>query len=505
MPASSPRVAEAGLLALLTFAVLAFGATAYWARAILVAGSAALFLLWWAGAARSTTPAAFRAGAARPGLELGGVSMAYSGFGLLGGLFLVLVALQLLPLPRAVRALLAPGLTARALGPAEVLGDPALGRAANWAPLAVDPSGVLNSVLLFLAYGALFVVAYNVVDSRQALVRVVRSLVVVAFLVALAGLVQDLAGAEKIYGFKEMRYGGSAFGPFVNHNHFAGYMELTIPLAFGLFLRRLWRPSEPPPSMAVGAPSGPGSSARRMLGGEREVGKRFGQATLLALALAVMLAALLLSLSRGGLLSLAAGAAVVLLLLVVGGHLRRWEVAALVLVGSLALALFLWIGPGEALEHFRQAESLQNEPSLAVRPMVWRGTLDAFLEAPALGSGLGGYPPVFLHHYPTGTQRLWYQAHNDYVQLLAETGLAGGLLAGAALLLLLGRLLGPIVRRARIPERYIFTGLIAGILALLVHSLVDFNLQIPANGAHFVVLCALALAHRRIFRDRKEA
>jgi O-antigen ligase len=275
-------------------------------------------------------------------------------------------------------------------------------------------------------------------------------------------------------------------------------MELTIPLAFALLLRRLFRPSTPRIRGGAGEPSGPGSAARRLLGDNAEPqGERFGQAILLVLALAVMVSALLLSLSRGGLVSLVLASTLVLLLLGLGRKLGRWEIMVLAVVVAVGITLFLWIGPGPALENFRRAESVQNEPSFMHRVLVWEASLGIVRDFPAMGTGLGTFPRAFLHYYPPGTQRAWSQAHNDYIELITGVGLVGALVAGIAFLVLIVKLLGPLVGRRSIREKFIYYGLVAGILSLLCHSLIDFNLQVPSNAVLFIVLCAMALAQRR--------
>ena len=491
---------DAGLMVILAFSVFAFGSTSYWARTLLMGGIAALFASWWLCTARSRPPVEFEPESRSRGVEIAGVRLRRSGLGVVAAAFGGIVCLQLVPLPRVVRGWLSPGRAALEVPLEAVLGESAAPEAGpSWAPLSLDASGTVDALLLLLAYGALFVLVFNLADSRERLVRICRSVALLGASVAVVGLFQDLSGAERIYGFWTPRYGGSPYGPFVNHNHFAGYMELTIPVAVGLLLRRIFRGSAPPRAIAAAPPSGPGSAARRMLEVAPAVrGERAGQAVLLGLAVGVMVAALLLCLSRGGLASLVVAAAAVLALLALGGRLGRWEVAALGAVLALGVTLFLWIGPGPALAHFRRAELLQNEPSFLGRASVWRATLSLFLDFPVLGSGFGTFPAAFLHYYPAGTERIWLQAHNDYVQLLAETGLAGAAVAAVGLALLLAHLLRPLILGPPVRERFLYFGLVTGILSLLVHSLVDFNLQIPANATLFVVLCALALAHRSL-------
>jgi O-antigen ligase len=495
-----PRITlglEIGLVLLLAFTTLSFGGTPYWSRTTLELGAAGLLLTWWFAAARHRPPIAFEAGGSAAGLEWGGVRWRRTWLGVPAALFVGILLLQLVPLPGGIRTLVSPGLGELLRPLADVLPEAthAASTSIGWGTLSLDPGATLDSLLLAVAYAALFVFVVNFVDSRERLLQVVQGLVALGGVIALIGLVQDLAGAERIYGLKSLRYGGSPYGPFVNHNHFAGMMEMTIPLTLGLLLRRLFRPALPHRRGAAGEPSGPGSAARRLLeGGGEAKGEREGQALLLVLLLVVMLAALFRSLSRGGLMSLVLAGAVVLVLLAIGGRLSRWEVAAMVLVGALAVGAFLLIGPEEALAHFRQAEDLQNEPSLVGRVRVWQATLGIVPHFPLLGVGLGTFPIAFLHHYPAGTENYWLQAHNDYVQLLAEVGGSGALIAAAALLALLVRLLRPLVGGVSVRERYLFYGLATGVLSLLVHSLVDFNLQIPANASLFVVLAALALA-----------
>ncbi len=487
---------EVAVLAILGFGVLAFGSTSYWAGALLQAALAVLFVAWWLAAARSRLPAEFEP-RQEAGWELGGVRFRASGLGIPAALFVAVVLLQMIPLPASARYLVAPKLEARELTAESVLaqsGSQGESESSSWRPLSIDPPATLDALLKFLAYAALFVVVYNLVDSRSRLLRMTRALVTFAFLVAFVGLLQDLSGVERVYGIKALRYGGSPYGPYVNHNHFAGLMEMMIPLTFALLLRRILRPS----SGGVGTRVTPQGVS--LSDGEPPRGERAGQAILLGLALAVMSTALLLSLSRGGLIALALSTGVMTAMLVVRGRLGRWQVAVVGLLLAVSVSSFLWIGPGSVVNHFRRAEIVQNEPSFWARLLVWRASLRLFEDFPVAGTGLGTYASAFLPYYPMGTEKIWREAHNDYVQLLSEVGSVGFLVAAVGLLVLLVRLLGPILGRREVKERLIYYGLCTGILSLLLHSLVDFNLQVPGNAALFVVLLAMALAQRSMLR-----
>lgn len=493
---------EIAVLSILAFGVLAYGSTSYWASTLLQAAIAVLFVCWWFAAARARPPAEFELRQETGDWELGGVRLRASGLGVPAVLFIGVILLQMVPLPVAVRHALSPNLEARELSVGSVLaqaGPSGESARSAWRPLSIDATATLDALLLFLTYAALFVVVYNLVDSRARLLRMTRVLVAFAFFVAFVGLLQDLSGVERVYGLKVLRYGGSPYGPYVNHNHFAGLMEMMIPLTFALLVRRILRPS-----------SGGGSTRVRSQGvplpdGDGPMGERAGQAILLGLALAVMSAGLLLSLSRAGLVALALSAGSVTMLLAIRGRMGRWQVAVAGLLLACGLAAFLWIGPGSVINHFRRAESVQNEPSFWTRILVWRASLGIFEDFPVLGTGLGTYSAAFLPYYPMGTEKTWLQAHNDYVQLLTEVGVVGAVVVAVGFLLLLARLLGPILGRQEVKERLIYYGLCTGILSLLLHSVVDFNLQVPGNAALFVVLLAMALAQRSILlRSRRQ-
>ncbi|MEE8386605.1 MAG: O-antigen ligase family protein, partial [Dehalococcoidia bacterium] len=404
---------------------------------------------------------------------------------------------QMIPLPAGARYLVAPNLEARELPAETVLAQPGVqgeAQSSRWRPLSIDPTATLDALLRFLAYVALFVVVYNLVDSRSRLLRMTGALVAFAFFVAFVGLIQDLSGVERVYGIKTLRYGGSPYGPYVNHNHFAGLMEMTIPLTFALLLRRILRPSSGGVSARIT------SQGMSLPGADQPLGERAGQAILLGLALTVTSAALLLSLSRGGLIALALSSGAVTVMLVIRGRLGRWQTAVVGLLAAVSVATFLWIGPNAVVNHFRRAESVQNEPSLLGRLLVWRASAGIFENFPVAGTGLGTYASAFLPYYPMGTEQTWRDAHNDYVQLLVEVGAVGILAAAVGFFFLFVQLLGPILGRKEVGERLIYYGLCTGILSLLLHSLVDFNLHVPGNAAMFVVLLAMALAQRSMRR-----
>jgi len=153
---------------------------------------------------------------------------------------------------------------------------------------------------------------------------------------------------------------------------------------------------------------------------------------------------------------------------------------------SLAIGGGVWIG-GESLRE-RVLERFR-EDALAVRGEIWRATLRMIGEHPVFGVGLGAFATVYPRYDASPGLRYTAEAHNDYLQLLAEVGIVGGLI-GAAFLSLLVRTIWRSLWRAAEPAA---VGASVGILAILIHSIVDFGLRVPANGLVFLSLLVVLL------------
>ena len=306
---------------------------------------------------------------------------------------------------------------------------------------------------------------------------------------ALVALAQLASGTRLVYGFFEPLEGGLPYGPFVNRNHFAGYMLLAVPIALGL-LADAWR--------AYARRLGDSPNARRSLVGlQTREGTRLVYAALPPL---LGIGALVASTSRGGILAFCAALAIA----AVGVRARRGTPAWAAALVFVAVAL-TWFG----LERL-EVRFLRASDDAPGRTVVWRESLQAMhgsrwatgygfnayaealsrVPAWALPRGATPWPAAVAVPLAAG-ERLgyrapgdlpglaWYrEAHSDYVQLLVETGVPG-LLVG------LWAALAALAAARRDPW------LFAALAGVLMHAFVDFDLQIPAIPALFVVLAAL--------------
>lgn len=303
-------------------------------------------------------------------------------------------------------------------------------------------------LLLFLA-----VQAFRTLEEWRGFVWFGMTL---GFLVSVFGILQHLTFNGKLYWFREMRYGGIPFGPYVNRNHFAGFAELVLPLALvPLVLGRVRRERWPIVGFFAVLPIG----------------------------------ALFLSASRGGIVSF--GAELIVLAFVV--ILRRSMGKQLLAAGAILLAALLlvsWLGVGQILQRFSSLQSL--EVSEGKRASMRRDTWRIFLDHPLAGTGLGTLQIVYPPYETFYDGKIVNHTHNDYLEALAETGLIGGLCCAW----FIGVLLAEALKRSRDLNNSFAGALqLSGLVAcsgILVHSLVDFNLHIPSNALLFLLMAHLA-------------
>ena len=282
-------------------------------------------------------------------------------------------------------------------------------------------------------------------------------LMTLGFCVSIFGILQYLTFNGKLYWVRTMRYGGIPFGPYVNRNHFAGFAEMIIPVAL--------------------VPLVLGKVRRERL-------------FLVALFALVPIVALLLSASRGGIISFAVQMVILFLLLLVR-RIRSRHVLVGGLVVLCAVLAVSWIGVQQVLERFSGMQTM--EVSGGKRAAMFQDTWRLFLDHPLLGTGLGTFEMVFPPYDSLYDGKIVNHAHNDYVEALAETGIVGGLCCAWFLgFVLLNSLKGWAELGTSFGSALNLSGLIA-CSGILVHGLVDFNLHIPANALLFFASAHLAV------------
>lgn len=472
-----------GLLALIVYTPLAFGSVEAWAMALLEWGI-------WTLVLAAAFAAALRGESITSGWRSTGLEVPLL-------LFILYCLAQTVPLPGSVLRVVSPG--AASMYAVSALPDPrgldvpadleAPGsllhpESSPRRPVSVSPHATRQQLLLLVSLTALFflVARWAAVNGRARFLAV--GVAVTAFLVSLFGLVQHLTWNGRIYWFRRVS-SASAFGPFVNHNHFAGYVGMVIPIAVCL-------------AFAV--------TERRHRGDSDEFAfDRWGRAGLAFYGAVVLVVALFFSLSRGGILSSAVSGLLLFALVArrMESRVLVWATAAILVV--VVVGLIAWIGADVVSHQIMTYRTAGNEASFQSRIMVWRAMIDRLDSFLWTGSGLGTFEDSFAPFTPPGSSRRWDRAHNDYLQLVWETGVVGSVLVLAGSVVFLRRYWWPALRARGEQDSLLRVGLAVSFLSIALHSLIDFNLQIGSNAFLFTLLAGILVALHRLPDERPPA
>ena len=397
------RLIRVGICILVTFAVMAHGAVEPWSATMLEIGAASLFLLWGILAIRRRE---------------------------------VEIRWNWLYLP--------------------LLGLGGLALIQRLAGLSVDPYATKIELLKAGAYLLLFFLTVESFQTMKGWRSFVWFLVSLSFVVSLVAIVQYFTFNGKLYWFRVLPQGVVPFGPFVNHNHFAGFVELISPLGLAMLLSGAVRRDKLP---------------------------------LLILLSVFPIGALALSASRGGIISFLFELVLLTLLIRKKGERRR----QLLMAGGLVLAaglLATWLGLGwtvERFEHFNPGDIARDR-----RVSIFKDTWQIVRDHPWAGTGLGTLETVFPRYESYYDGRVVDHAHNDYLELLADTGWIGGMCMLGFVALLAWRGVSGL-RAANHPVCLsLYSGSLVACSGLLLHSVADFNMHIPSNALLFLLLAAMA-------------
>jgi O-antigen ligase len=311
--------------------------------------------------------------------------------------------------------------------------------------------GLANCMIVYF-------VIVNAVRRRDQVRRVAYAVMIVGSFLALFGMIKYLGEISPPW----WDYGTTSKGltaTFVNKNHLAGYMEMAIPITIGLTM-----------------------AARK--GWEK---------ALCGFSLLSLCIALTLSLSRGGWMSEIFALGFMLILYVMRAK-RQYRglmvvtVSVATVVVLTALASTPVIGRLETLTHGEDMRNWQH------RAAVRAATLDLIQDHPLLGTGPGTFATAFTAYRPAGVNARYLHAHNDYLHFVSETGI----FTAGIMLWLVVAVFRSAIRKIKATKSRLTLGItlgsLAGMVAMMVHSLVDFNLHIMANATLFTVLAGLLMS-----------
>ena len=339
--------------------------------------------------------------------------------------------------------------------PASALLSPLLapyprGALSSWSPLSLCATTTRTEFVKLVSYALMFLLVAYGCRSLGRVRRIAAAGALTGGGLAVLGICQRLTGHGRIYWFWEPQFGGRPFGPYINENHFAGYMVMAIPLAAALWYRK-----------------------RR-------------SAVFLA-CLAAMLAALMMTTSAGGMV----GAAFATVPLGLSRYLKLRKTGRLALLVLIAVTSIVMVRRGVL--------AFLDKPRLALdllhsRPLLWHDALCVWADFAFIGVGFGALFHVLPMYQRLNLTHLTIQfAENEYVQALAEVGAVGAILIAAFWLAWLLPVWRGALRRRSEGAPLAMASLCAA-SGMAAHSFVDFNLRIPANALMFSVILAIGCA-----------
>jgi O-antigen ligase len=321
-----------------------------------------------------------------------------------------------------------------------------------------------SQALLFVSYGIICFLVVQTLRSNRQLRLIGKILTIFGTSVALFAVIQNLSSPKQLYWVLTPRFGGWIYGPYVNHNHYAGLMEMVFPVPLVFAFTRF---------------------ARRR------------ESWLASSAAAFMAASIFLSGSRGGMVACCIQLTVFLLLLC--REYQKRKVARLLGVFLLAMmAVIAWSGGREVTARISTLNAdTKSDLTNNARLQIDRDILNMVRERPVLGWGQGTFAQVYPQFRSFYSDFEVNAAHNDFLQVLAETGIVGFAVMVWFLVITIRSAIRKTENWFSNINGALSVGALIGISGILVHSLVDFNMQIPANAALFYSLCMVAAMEPR--------
>jgi O-antigen ligase len=388
-------------------------------------------------------------------------------------LFVAAGALQLVPLSKEVLQRMSPS----AIRAVQNL-DPSFSVSPDGShPLSIAPSSTWTGVILVASAVLLFVGATRRL-SEEGATSLVEGLAFLGALVALVGIIQKPVFTGRIYGFWTPIEAGAAFGPFVNKNHFAGWMLMALPVSLGLLFGRMDR------AMANVKPD----LRNRILWLSSPAASRI---VLLAAACALMTLALMLTLSRSGISVFALTVVLAGLFLLRSRKDRRQRTANFAYLMLLVIVIVGWVGVDIVANRFKGADW----GDLNDRSGAWGDARDVARRFPLVGTGLNTYSDAMLLYQARNKKNHFSHAHNGYLELAAEGGLLLVIPAFLAAAFLVRDIRRELQREISPSAYFLRAGAVASLGAIALQEIVDFSLQIPGNVVLFAIVCAVAV-HR---------
>lgn len=437
----------------LFFAPLAFGSVETWSIAVvevLVSLTAIAYYL-----------VSFRK--SQPFYEVPGIVLLF--------LLLLLMWGQLLPLPPQLVSIIAPGVYNSYAPILAVQDNP------GWIPLTVNQKSTLLEALRITSYVLFYIITIQLLSRQELLRKTIKIVATLATVIALFAILQKFTSNNLIYWFRAVPGNVVPVGPWVNRNHYAGFMELLFPIVLSLFF--YYRPKVSKKNSfrqkTVSIISSPNSNGYFFLG----------------FSVVLILSSIFTGLSRGGIIS-STLALFFFLILLNKKSSNSGRIIPLIILCTVLLAL-TWFGWDPILERFN-ATTNENGVISESRLLVWADCIPFIKDFFFTGSGFGTFVHAFPQYSTLPTFSVYDHAHNDYIELLTDGGFIGFILAASFVITIFHSGFKQLKIRKEPYSTLLIIGSLTSVFALMVHSITDFNMHNGANGLYFFFLCGVVVS-----------
>jgi len=460
------------LIGLIIFTPIAFGSVELWAFSLMELGILLIIILWSVqlairhaprGVHGSPEPHRIQGYSPEPHMVQGAFRIPNSAIMIVFlSLFLLLILFQMIPLPSDIIKIISPKTFA-------LRNSLTFDLSPLTFHLSFVPFATRIEFFKWLTLTGLFFFLFNWKPfNRNTINHLVLIIMFVGIAESLYGMLELFSGHRYILNL-DMQV-SAVTGTFINRNYFAGYLLMVIPLSIGYFFSR------------------EAFQRSRFKGWRHRLSSLDGKTLLIAFGIILMILGLLFSASRMGIISLLLSFSLISFLFRESQRGQRFSKTT-VLIFGLAFLWAAWIGLDAVISRFFTVSEGFEE-----RWRIWVDTFRIFKTFPLIGSGLGTFFHVFPMYRSFHIRGLVTHAENDFLQLLSEVGLIGiGLLLFVFAFLFFRVVLAIRSFHSGDSKKYIGIGGLVGILALMFHSLVERNIQVPANALLFAFIWALVL------------
>ncbi len=352
-----------------------------------------------------------------------------------------------------------------------------------WISISINKKATLMEFFRIVSYISFYILSVQLLTKKESFSKTLTVVIVFISMLSFIAIIQQLISNNKIFWFRELTQGGTPFGPYVNRNHYACLMEMMFPLVVSMLL--FYKPHIPEKSF-------------RQKINEIFSLEKTNIYLLLGFSSILIATSIFLTLSRSGIISICLSMIFFGLLFILKNVSRRR--AFIIIILSILIILSVgWFGWDPILERFEKIFNQQGDIA-DLRLKIWEDSKNIVRDFPITGTGFGSFISIYQKYRTIPGDKVVDHAHNDYIELFVDGGLIAILLSFWFIFSIFYKSYVVFRKRREVYSLYLYIGSISGIIAILIHSVTDFNMHIGANGLYFFLLSSLVVSasHTRL-------